>query len=178
MLDELSKHHKEWLTIAQSFMTSKEDAEDVVQDVYLKLYEKGVRFEDIRYKTNINKFFMYLAIRNHCIDIIRKKRIFVELNESMIIEYEPEDDLLQEKLDLIHEEIKKWDFYDRTLFEIYMYSGLSLRDLSNGSDKELRMISKYKELCPTSVKKGTGISVTSLFHNIKALKELIKANIK
>ncbi len=37
MLEKVSKYHNDWLNIAKSYL-SKEDAEDIVQELYLQLH--------------------------------------------------------------------------------------------------------------------------------------------
>ena len=59
-----------------------------------------------------------------------------------------------------------------------MYSGLSLRDISYGTDKkELRRLCRSRELTELAVKRGTKISVSSLFNTIKDCKLKLKAKL-
>ena len=59
-----------------------------------------------------------------------------------------------------------------------MQSGLSYRDLSNGTTKKPRMLSATKYISKGAVEQGTGISVSSMFNTIKTLKEKIKIKFK
>jgi RNA polymerase sigma factor (sigma-70 family) len=166
VLDELSKYHSEWVRIARSFVNDA-DAEDIVQNVYIKLHRKGIEWDKIKYNDEPNKYFMYMTIKRECLDHVRRLKIHYELPENLAEETHDEYDILQD----IQKEIETWSYYEKNLFEIYMYSGLSLRDLAYGSSKDAKRISVTNELHRCAVERGTGISVTSMFHTLKACKK-------
>ena len=157
-----------------SMLPTRQDAEDLVQDMYIRIYDKSLTFEQIKYDDNdINKYYIYLMIRNMALDKIKKRGIDisdVDYDHPCHSEYVDEHKILDD----IQREIDTWDYYERTLFEVYLYSGLSLRDIAYGSDKTPRLISKDKEIHTSSIKSGTGISVSSIFHTIKKCKERLK----
>ena len=103
----------------------------------------------------------------------RDSRLNVSIDEikTLVDEIKQDNDIY----DKIQDEVNTWPQYDRSLFEIYMYSGLSLRELSNGSKKVKDIfISNRFKLRPESIKRGTGISVTSIFYTITKCKQKIK----
>ena len=51
-------------------------------------------------------------------------------------------DLLFKK---IHDVMETWHGYDKKLFEMYMFSGLSYRDLSYGTEKTAKLIANDKK---------------------------------
>ncbi|MFK8060765.1 MAG: RNA polymerase sigma factor [Polaribacter sp.] len=55
----------------------KTKAEDAIQEIMIKLWEKRNQLEN---HPNI-KGFVFLTARNYCIDLLRKKRVFVSENE-------------------------------------------------------------------------------------------------
>jgi len=174
MLVELSKYHDEWLDIAYSFLNNKQDAEDIVQDMYLRYATNpNLIKRDKRYV--VNKYYVYLTIRSICLDSIKKKKPdvkgvdYIEQMEVVDDDY-MECDILKE----IDKEMQSWSWYDRTIFEIYMYTELSLRDLAYGSDKKPRMIAYNKKICETSVLNGANISLSSIFNTIKACKQRLR----
>lgn len=204
MLEKVSKQHQDWLNIAKSFL-SKEDAEDIVQELYITLHKYNIKENKIRYKDEINRGFIYIVLTN-LINAFKRSRNrqkrdvrlnrniedAKELQQGSFITVEVNDDTLehlyhnipyligsQEDYDDIFEriqdEVDTWPHYDKSLFELYMYSGLSLRELSKGSKKNLdKFININFKLNPESIKRGTGISVTSMFHTLKSCKEKIK----
>ena len=174
MLKHLSKYHSDWIRIAFSLVGNKEEAEDIIQDMYIRMHDKGITYDDIRYgKDDVNRYFIYLIIRNMSLDLIRKKHldiVDVEYDHPHADEYIDEYKILDD----IQKEVDSWDYYDKTLFEVYMYSGLSYRDLAYGSDKDARRLSRDKDIHIESVRNGTGISVSSMFNTIKKCKERLK----
>lgn len=55
----------------------KTKAEDAIQEIMIKLWEKRKKLEN---HPNI-KGFVFLTARNYCIDLLRKKRVFVNDGE-------------------------------------------------------------------------------------------------
>ena len=185
MLNELSKYHKDWLNIAYNFLNSKQDAEDVVQDMYIKVHRYGIELDKVRYKDGINKYFFYQVIRNMCLDVVKNRYNTIEIENTYATSEESDKSLeaLQILFSRIDEEVQTWKPYERDLFEIYMYSGLSLRDISKGTIKnqgERKEVKKAKlvhsnyKLNEKSVERGTSISVNNLFTTIKRCKERLK----
>ena len=41
-LEKLARRHKEWIAMVESLGCNKSESEDVVQDAYLKVYERLV----------------------------------------------------------------------------------------------------------------------------------------
>jgi len=76
MLIELYKNHSQWLAMAIKITKSKDLAEDLVQDMYVKMHKRG-NLDGIR---NV-KGFVNTMLRNMFYDIKRKesKRILVDI---------------------------------------------------------------------------------------------------
>ena len=175
MLNKVAEYHQDWLNIANSFLNNKQDAEDLVQDMYIKLHNLNITYEKIRYKDQVNKYYIYQTLRNMALSFLKNKATNYQLNGTEIEDetYCPKDEALDTLIERLHNEIDTWCYYDKNLFLIYMYSGLSFRDISYGCDKEIRKIAHDIELDEKAVKRGTKISVTSIFHSIKKLKEIL-----
>jgi hypothetical protein len=111
-------------------------------------------------------------LRNLSIDYLRKRRPTLELNFDIIDQQITEED---KALDRLYEKVEEitegFEWYDRLLFEMKIYSGLSFRAISNGTDKKARKISNVKEYKDAAIELGSGLSVTSMFHTIKACKK-------
>jgi len=59
---------------AQSIIHNEEDAKDIVQDCFIKLWDD----EAVSEKTNTVKSFLYTMVRNRCIDYVRKKKVIAK----------------------------------------------------------------------------------------------------
>ena len=167
LLNELYKYHQDWLNICRKYVG--DDADDVVQDMYLKLHNKdGFEYED-----TINKHFVYRVLVNQCLDILRAKKQTISIDEVHLTDetYDNSIDVLFDKIDEI---IEDWDYFDKSVFETYMYSGLSFRDISNGTTKKPKKINKNKEIKEEAAERGSGISVSTLFHSVKKSKKEIR----
>src|SRR6478735_11331804 len=56
---------------ANSILHNEEEAKDVVQDCFLKLWNS----KTINERSETVKSFLYTAVRNRCVDLLRKKKV-------------------------------------------------------------------------------------------------------
>ena len=73
MLESLYKHHKELIKMASVF--SKEYAEDIVQDAYIKLHQYSSEEKWFTFG-NLNKSYVFFVIRSVFIDNYINKNQF------------------------------------------------------------------------------------------------------
>ena len=159
LLQELCKHHKEWIKIVKSF-GEKDEYEDIVQEMYLKL-NKYKQLEQIQSNGKLNKSYVWLTLRNlyynkqnqlnkvNLIDIDDCKQLSVEQYNELLF-------IAQSNIeDKIKQEINKWHYADKILFEIYLKEDKSMRQLAKEID----------------------ISLTTIFWTIKRCKERLKQNV-
>ncbi len=68
---------------AQHFLFSKEKAREVVQDVFMKMWEIRENLPDDLHL----KSYLYIATRNHCLDLLKRQkhwtRFFTERSEQL-----------------------------------------------------------------------------------------------
>lgn len=69
---------RKMMRFAERFLNNSDEAKDVVQDVFLKLWQKKDEFHKIE---NTEAFAMRM-VHNRCLDIIRKQRIYT-INNKM-----------------------------------------------------------------------------------------------
>ena len=125
--------HKDWLEIVSSFGCNQEQAEDIVQEMYLKIMllmeRKGL---DIMYNDEeINYYYIFKTLRTLFYDLKRKGK-----NITMVsmddIHLTTSDVNYQEPYDKIQEELSKMFWYDRKVFEI-INEGESIAEFSRKS---------------------------------------------
>jgi len=186
MLEELYKYHQDWLNIAYTFLQSKEDAEDMVQEMYIRVDKYDIELDNVRYKNGLNKYFFYQMLRNMCLLHLkdREKRMLTDTAYfETDHEHSQDAEALQELFNRIDEYVSTWNPYERELFKIYMYSGLSFRDISHGTianqgikdePKQPKLISASEKIQKESAERGTTISVMSIYTTIKKCKERLK----
>jgi RNA polymerase sigma factor (sigma-70 family) len=159
MLEALAEKHKDWLKMLNSFGCERNLAEDIVQEMYLRLHKYVEDPERIMYGEEVNTYFVYITLRNMYATIqrMRRKVRFVsieELPEELMYE-EPNIESLEEfdkLIDTIWDNVEDWHWYDKKLFEIYHNSPMSIR----------------------SIAEETKISARSIFNTLKNGKERIQ----
>lgn len=160
LLELLAAKHKDWVKMVKSFGCPDHLAEDIVQEMYLRMHKYSITPEKIMYGEEVNTFFIYVSLRNLWVDYTKiKKRIsFADLPkyESGGLEYPTQEEEMQELVKGIWQEIESWHWYDEKLFTLYMKTEMSMRDLSS----------------------ETKISLRSIFNTIKNGKERIQTNCK
>lgn len=135
LLEALSKRHKDWIQMALSFGLPIEDAEDLVQEMYVRMYERTT-LDKIRYKKlDVNTFYVYVTLKNLFYDQKRSEVGTVQIDPQMIA-YEDAGrckHLKEEILEEIAETIERLHWYDKKIFEIYYGEKETIRQLSEGS---------------------------------------------
>lgn len=70
------QHYKEWCLLSYSYIESMTEAEDMVQDVFIKILNKKNKHEIVDLKSYIST-----AVRNTCLKNIKQSKRSVKLNE-------------------------------------------------------------------------------------------------
>ena len=129
----IANKHKEWLEICMSFGCKKELAEDLVQEMYIKIMllieKKGL---DIMYnETEINYYYIFKTLKTLFYDYKRKGKN-INLVSIDNIQISQNDINYIEPYLKVEEALKKMYWYDRKVFEI-IQGGESIADFSRKS---------------------------------------------
>jgi RNA polymerase sigma-70 factor (ECF subfamily) len=122
-------HKDAMYRLALRMLRNEEDAQDIVQDSLIKLWNKRKVLEDIRsYKS-----FALTIIRNACIDLIRKRK--PETNQQENLEYRdginPEKQLdISDQLKLAKQIINQLNQQQRELIQLRDMEELSYEEIS------------------------------------------------
>jgi RNA polymerase sigma factor (sigma-70 family) len=125
--------------MARSFGTETHEAEDLVQEMYLRMYKYVENPEKIMYNDKeVNTYFVFVVLRN--LFFSSKKSLsslmslhIEELNdldgeiENVNYEYE------QAHKNLINElwdEVETWHWYDTKLFKLYHNTDMTIKKIS------------------------------------------------
>jgi len=153
-LEKLAKKHKKWVSIANSFGAG-ELSEDVVQDMYLKIYTN-------KNNKDMSDAYIWLTLRSIYIDKVRID------NRMQKVNLEDVKGLISEKIDELEfqsfskintkiEAVKyKTHYSDVIILNNYFEKGLSMRKIS----------AKYN------------IAPSTVFRSIKKTKEKIRIEIE
>lgn len=149
MIEQIYRDRKKWLRIAMSFGLNKQDAEDVLSHMYLKIYQKLKKGYDISYEDGYNHMYVYKVIKSKCIDLYRKKRriktmlsmrfdndgdvVFLHSDGQKHMKTKPKKIIAEENLD--------YDFYNSEYKKILK----KLKDNKNSSFYKLQQHVHYFE---------------------------------
>lgn len=101
--------------------TSPEIAEDIVQDIFLELWESKKSFDE-----DTARFYLFTAIKNRCLNLLRQEQVKDNYISSIQTEnhllslqhYDPADELLSKEEDL-HEIYKQIEFLPEKCRQIF-----------------------------------------------------------
>ena len=142
-----------------SFGAKKEDAEDITQNMYLKINTLLNSGLDITFDQDINKFYIYRTLKSLFYDQCRKEAKIQKVNIDYLKKYIKEEEEYKEKD--IAGKIKQ---YNKILDELYWY------------DRKVWELIREKSIAEVS--KLTNISYYSLYNTVKGVKRLIKEKIQ
>lgn len=150
ILKRLYKRHKDWCDIVQSFGCNPETAEDIVQEMYLKIGRLVADGKDITFGNDINHFYVFRTLTTLFLDHKRKEKRSSEILEEVDAEQDEEVNY-EEKYQTILDALDELYWYDRKVYEI-ISDGESISELS----------------------RKTNISYYSLYNTYKKVKKILK----
>lgn len=153
VFEKLFKDHYQALAnYAFSILRSKEDAEDVVQDVFIKLWRNS---PDVIHTPQV-KFYLLTAVKNGCISFLRKEagRRIVQPDSLQLAASEESKDHTIDPAKLVGEAIsllpsqcavifKMSRFGKLTYAQIAQELGISVKTVENQVGKALRIMREY-----------------------------------
>jgi DNA-directed RNA polymerase specialized sigma24 family protein len=159
-LEKIAEKHDDWHRIVLSFGCKESIAEDIVQEMYIRIHTYITKGVDISYDDDVNHMYIYRTLRSLYIELHRKEKNIIKTNIDNLADYIDENEGLtkgdvcnaMQQMDSL---LDKTFWYDRTVFEI-ISSGTSIAELS----------------------RKTNITYYSLYFTHKRVKQLIKDNIE
>lgn len=134
-----------------SIIKDRQDAEDCLQDVFTRFWEKSDQFDVT--KGNVYSFIVTMA-RNKAIDYTRSRAYKDSRKEDHIIndfQFKPESDFnnpyenleLRERADLLRNALQKLSEKERQVLHVAYYKGLSQSEISEKMNIPLGTV-KYR----------------------------------
>jgi len=177
ILDILAERHKEWLNMAKSFKLDDDDSNELVQNMYIRMYDYTKDVKRIMYnEKEINTFYIYITLKNLYYSKFtnynkkNKTLLFSDIDkdnykyiiDKMSYDIDEFNDNYKKKVNLealcnkIDSVIDEWYWYDKKLTKLYLNTDMSMRDIS----------------------KETKISLSSIFNTLTNAKEKIRKESK
>lgn len=126
-------YFKVLVLFATKFSLDKETAEDLVQDVFVKLYEQK---DKLQFHSSL-KAFLYQSVRNKCIDLIRstktREKHHVEIKAGTDVEgLNSEELMLQSELEeKIYHSIKQLPDQCQLIFKMNRFEGKKNQEIAD-----------------------------------------------
>ena len=130
----VAKKHNTWIDIVMSFGCNKRTAEDITQEMYIKIQLKLEKGLDIMYNDEINYYYIFKTLKTLFLDLKRKesKVQIIELenvrNHLSDFDCENYDEVYAE----IQNELNNMYWYDKKIYQI-IEGGESIAQLSRKS---------------------------------------------
>ena len=115
MLSKIFKKHRIWIEIVSSFGCNKDTAEDIVQEMYIKIQKNLNNGLDIDYDDDYNYFYIFKTLKSMFIDLKRKESRVIILNIDDNPSYfnDNYDVNYQESYNKVLKELNKMYWYDK-----------------------------------------------------------------
>jgi len=160
----LADKQQDWFYMAKSFGVSDEDANELVQQMYIRVCDYVKDVEKIMYNdTEVNTYYVYVTLRNLYLSGFHKsnsKTSYIEDLPEDIVDYridnikiEEEKEYFDKVIDKVEKIVDDWYWYDKKVFNIHFYEEMSMRRIS----------------------KETKISLSSIFNTLSNGKKKIKS---
>ena len=165
MLTEIAQRHEHWITLTKQ-MGAKIYAEDIVQEAYIKLntyINKGAVNE-----ITIHGYF-YFILRSVFIDVTRAKKRQKKVSIEEIGDIT--DDYCTKEMEAWHEvdqkiqkEMDRWNWYDKKLFQVYISTDYSQRQLAAETRISIGSIHHTLRRCGDRLKQAVGEDIQDIFN--------------
>jgi DNA-directed RNA polymerase specialized sigma24 family protein len=153
MLGQLAQRHNEWLKLAFKICKNKEYSKDLVQDMYLKIYNSGKQIEDI------NECYIYFIMRNQFLNEIKDEKRFVDFDVAILNEIDEEYNFIADIKEQVTIETLKKEFNKLTWYE-------------------KQMIDLTQEFGQRGLSRETGIHIQTIHNTTKKIKLKLWQNVQ
>lgn len=130
-LISIYRKHSEWVAIVQRFGCNKDTAEDLVQEMYIKIKRKLDEGADIMFsETEVNYYYVFKTLNTLFLDLKKKeKNIYFENVDDVQIEVDDKVNYATIYA-LVQEELSNFHWYDQKVYEL-IEGGESIQSLSD-----------------------------------------------
>ena len=156
MFEKIYADHNKWINTTLKFGCTKEEAEDIVGNMYViigGMLNKGL---DISYGDQVNYYYIYKTLKTSFLQMVNRKNkqktvsidLVLDIESGEYIDYDVKSDILTDELDKIH-------WYDRKVFEL-IQNDCSITQLSNKTNISYHSLyNTYRKTKQKLIKKVT-----------------------
>lgn len=144
--------------MAKSFGCTEDDANELVQEMYVRITKYVKDGERIMYNDKeVNTFYVYITLRNL---FLSKFHTHKYQNYGVLDDLRFEDGreeierktALEKIISSVEQEVKDWYWYDKKMWEIHFYDQMSMRKISSHTSISLSSIFTTLKKCKNRVK--------------------------
>ncbi len=135
------KYYQAMCHFANQFLTDREVAEEIVQEMFVKIWEKR---QVLNIESSV-KHYLFRSVRNHCLNQIQhekiKKQYAQKVKESAILEVNPDDYFLE--IDLvkrIEKSINSLPPKRREIFRLSREQGMKYKEIAETLDISVKTV--------------------------------------
>ena len=146
------QHYSEMIHLAKTLLYDDDEAEDTVQNVFVRLIESDILPADDRAKA-----YLMTAVRNGCINRIKQKTLTEQFRKLYSMDVESDWQHAEQRMAMLE---TICDYADnnlhephRTIFQLRFEEGLKLKDIAERLDMNLKTVFKYLGQSIQSVQK-------------------------
>jgi len=140
--DIFSAYYKDFVLFANSFIHELSDAEEIVQDTFVKLWEDH---EKLNVKVSL-KSVLLKTIQNKCIDWHRHRKIRNDyssyiINNEPLYQYDTDNYLLRSEMeDMIEKALSQLPEKVREAYELNRHEGLKYKEIATKQNVSVRTV--------------------------------------
>ena len=157
LVDHSYRKHNTWLLqVAYNLTKSKDNAQELVQELYLKMMEiKDVN--KIMYNNDVNLFYLYKMLRSIYLNGIKKQTNHLPIDDDLLnkpadsYDYVADNDF-ERALELTNEALDGMYWFDSKLLRVYLEENHSIQSLHD----------------------ATGISNSTIWTSMKKTKQYVR----
>jgi hypothetical protein len=131
MFEKIYADHAKWINTTLKFGCTKEEAEDIVGNMYViigTMLNKGL---DISYGDQVNYYYIYKTLKTSFLQMYNRNKkqdnvsldLILDLSSGEYVDYEEKDNIVSDELNTMH-------WYDKKVFEL-IQNEYSITELSN-----------------------------------------------
>lgn len=120
MLSKIFKKHRIWIDIVSSFGCNKDTAEDIVQEMYIKIQKNLNNGLDINYDDDYNYYYIFKTLKSMFVDLKRKEsKVFIFNIDDQPSYFNHINDVnYQEAYKKVQTELDKLYWYDKKVYQL------------------------------------------------------------
>lgn len=165
LLYKLAEKYDDWINMAKSFKLSDDNASELVQEMFIRIFDYVKEPKKIMYnKTEVNSFYVYVTLRNLYYAKINQNKKLVNIDDYIpvidkMFQFEEKygeknrKEYLEKLFSGVDSIIDTWYWYDKKMFELYYRTDMSMRDISSETNITLSSIFNTLSNAKAQIKK-------------------------